>query len=69
MFQSLVVLVTVLVSGLVLLLKAIFGESVGMAFLVMLCVLCLWIAKVADRRAHTIASYFKELLICVKGDK
>lgn len=66
--QSIVIMSLVL-SAVTLLFKAVYGDGLGTAILVIASVLYIYIAATLDRQKHFIAHYFKELLIQVKADK
>ncbi|MCY7902123.1 hypothetical protein [Bacillus inaquosorum] len=63
-------LAAIVVTSVTLLFKTVFGDdNTIMSFLVVLCVLALYIYTILDRQTHTTAVYFKELLIRIKSDK
>ena len=60
----------IVVTSVTLLFKTVFGDNSSvMSFLVILCVIAVYGYTVLDKRTHTTAVYFKDLLIRIKSDK
>ncbi|WP_152425510.1 hypothetical protein [Bacillus subtilis] len=60
----------IVVTSITLLFKTVFGDNSSvMSFLVIFCVIAIYGYTLLDKRTHTTAVYFKDLLTRIKSDK